>query len=48
MNQKRKEEKYNYEFVKDVKARMAKGEPTEFWERNIVKIYDKRKAKKSK
>lgn len=48
MNQTRKEQKENYEFAKDVKARIAKGEPTEFWERNIVKIYEKRQSKKLK
>lgn len=35
-------QKENHEKIKDIKARIAKGEKTTFIERNIVNIYNKR------
>lgn len=43
-----KEQKQNYEFIKEIKTRLFKNQPTTFQERNIVKIYDKRMSKKKK
>lgn len=39
-------EKEKYEALKDIKTRIAKGQPTTFAERNIVKIHDKKMKKK--
>jgi hypothetical protein len=40
-------EKEKYEALKDIKTRIAKGQPTTFAERNIVKIHDKKMRKKT-
>ncbi len=39
-------EKEKYEALKDIKNRIAKGQPTTFAERNVVKIHDKKAKKK--
>lgn len=41
-------EKKKYEFIKDVKRRLAAGEKTEFWERNILNIEETKKRKKER
>ncbi len=41
-------EKQKYEFLKSVKQRLANGQPTEFWERNILNIEEKKARKKKK
>lgn len=41
-------EKNDYENIKTIKAKTAKGEKTTFAERNIVNIYNKRMAKKKR
>ena len=41
-------EKKKYEFIKDVKQRIANGQPTEFWERNIVNIEENKQKKRRK
>lgn len=41
-------EKQRYEKLKDIRTRIAKGQPTTFAERNIIKMEDKRMKKKMK
>ena len=39
-------EKAEYQKLKDIRERLKAGQPTTFNERNVLKIYDKRMAKK--
>ena len=48
MTAKRKEQKKQYEYIKDIRTRIAKGLPTTFAERNQMHIYDKKMAQKRK
>ena len=45
---KRIQQKKAYEALKEIRNRIAKGEPTTFAERNIVKIADKKKRNAEK
>ena len=48
MTDKRREQKAEYERIKDIRNRIATGQTTTFIERNIVNIYLKKLAKKQK
>ena len=48
MTVKRKEQKKQYETVKDIRTRFEAGEPTTFAERNIMFMYLKKMEKKRK
>ncbi len=45
---KQSEKETNYKMIKEIKTRMFNNEKTSFAERNIVKIYEKRMAKKKR
>lgn len=44
--ERKSQQKRAYEFIKDIRTRIAKGKPTTFAERNILKIYEKKLKKK--
>lgn len=46
--EKKKIQKERHDAIMNIKRRIAAGQPTTFQERNIVKIYDKKMAKKNK
>lgn len=46
--ERRKEQKRQYEYIKDIRTRLNAGEPTTFAERNQMYIYDKKMAQKRK
>ena len=48
MTAKRKEQKKQYETVKDIRTRFEAGEPTTFAERNIMFMYLKKMEKKQR
>ena len=48
MTDKRKEQKAQYEMIKDIRNRLASGQTTTFKERNILNMYNKKQAKKAK
>ena len=48
MTAKRKEQKRQYEYIKDIRTRVQNGLPTTFAERNQMHIYDKKMAQKRK
>lgn len=48
MTAKRKEQKKQYEIIKDIRKRFEAGEPTTFTERNIMFIYLKKIERKRK
>jgi predicted DNA-binding protein (UPF0278 family) len=46
--ERRKEQKRQYEYIKDIRTRVQKGLTTTFAERNQMHIYDKKMAQKRK
>ena len=48
MTAKRKEQKKEYDTMKDIRTRMQNGEPTTFAERNKYYMYEKKRRKKLK
>jgi len=48
MTAKRKEQKRQYEIIKDIRTRYEAGKPTTFAERNVLFMYQKAMEKKRK